>query len=84
MKENPKITSLRASIKKIEKKIEELTERKKEQQKELKTLENMDIVGLVREQGLSLEDFAALMQQIRDNPIPPMKQTTEQEAEINE
>ena len=70
MKQNPKIKSLRASIEKIDQKIEALKEKRKGLKEELQTLENMDIVGLVRAQGLTLEELAALVQQLKDDPIP--------------
>lgn len=85
MKQNPKIKSLRASIEKIDKKITELKDKRKGLQEELQKLENMDIVGLVRAQGLTLEELAALVQQLKDNPIPSGEAPgNEQEVTENE
>ncbi len=85
MKQNPKIKSLRASIEKTDKKIAELKEKRKGLQEELQKLENMDIVGLVRAQGLTLEELAALVQQLKDNPIPSGEEPGyEQEVTENE
>ena len=68
---NQKIKRLRAEIEKNEGKITTLQEKNRELRKELQAQENLEIVGLVREQGLSLEELAVMMQQIRENPIPP-------------
>ncbi len=68
---NQKIKRLRAEIEKNEGKIAALQEKNRDLRKELQAQENMEIVGLVREQGLSLEELAVMMRQIRENPIPP-------------
>lgn len=59
---NPKITKLREEHGKNKEKISELQERNRELEKQIRGLENTDIVGMVRATGLSLEDFAALLQ----------------------
>lgn len=79
---NQKIKRLRAEIKKNEGKITTLQEKNRELRKELQAQENLEIVGLVREQGLSLEELAVMMQQIRENPIPPACQT-QNDQEVN-
>ncbi len=79
---NQRIKRLRAEIEKYERKIATLQEKNRELKKELQAQENMEIVGLVREQGLSLEELAVMMQQIRDNPIPPACQT-QNDQEVN-
>lgn len=68
---NQKIKRLRAEIEKNEKKITALQEKNRELKKELQSQENLEIVGLVREQGLSLEELAVMMKRNRDNAIPP-------------
>ena len=79
---NQKIKRLRAEIKKNDGKIATLQEKNRELKKELQAQENLEIVGLVREQGLSLEELAVMMQQIRENPIPPAC-PTQNDQEVN-
>ena len=58
---NPRIARLREEHEKIKAKISELQAKDREILKQLRELENTEIIGLVRAQGLKLEDFAALM-----------------------
>jgi len=59
---NPKITKLREEHSKNKARISELQARNRELEKQIRELENTDIVGMVRAKGLTLEDFAALLQ----------------------
>jgi len=59
---NPKIIKLREEHAKNKAKITDLSARNREIEKQLRGLENTEIIGLVRAQGMSLEDFFALMQ----------------------
>lgn len=77
---NPKISKLRREQQKVRDKIAALQVKDKELDKEIRDLENMDIVGLVRAEGLTLEGFTELMQQLRENPIPQKKGQQEVEA----
>lgn len=77
---NPKISKLRREQQKVRDKIAALQTKDKELDKEIRDLENMDIVGLVRAEGLTLEGFTELMQQLRENPIPQKKGQQEVEA----
>lgn len=77
---NPRITKLRKEQQKVRDKIAALQVKDKELDKEIRDLENMDIVGLVRAEGLTLEGFTELMQQLRENPIPQKKGQQEVEA----
>lgn len=81
---NPKISKLRKEQQKVRDKIAALQAKDKEMDKEIRDLENMDIVGLVRAEGLTLEGFTELMQQLRENPIPQKKGQQEQEVEAHE
>ena len=58
---NPKILKLRNERDKSKTKITELQDRVRELEKQIKELENVEIVGLVRERGLTLEQFAAIL-----------------------
>ena len=80
---NPKIAKLREEHGKNKAKISELQARNRELEKQIRELENTDIIGLVRAQGMSLEDFYALMQ--AQNPIvAAIPITNEQEETENE
>ena len=74
---NPKITKLREEHSKNKEKISELQVRNRDIEKQIRELENTDIVGMVRAKGLSLEDFAALLQTM--TAAKPIISTTEQE-----
>lgn len=69
---NPKITKLREEHEKNRTKISELQARNRELERQLRELENTEIIGLVRAQGFSLEDFAALL---RGTKAPPAART---------
>jgi hypothetical protein len=62
---NPKIIKLREEHAKNKAKITDLSTRNREIEKQLRGLENTEIIGLVRAQGMSLEDFFALMQELK-------------------
>ena len=61
---NPKIPKLREELNKNKAKISELQARGRDLERQLRELENTDIVGLVRESGMTLEDFAALLRRL--------------------
>lgn len=58
---NPKITKLRAEFDKNKSKISDLQAKNRELEKQIKELENIDIIGMVRERGLTMEQFAELL-----------------------
>ena len=57
---NPKIPKIREEISRNRKKIAALQAQNRDMEKHLRELENLDIVGLVGSQGLTLEQFAEL------------------------
>ena len=57
---NPKIPKIREEISRNRKKIAALQAQNRDLEKHLRELENLDIVGMVRSQGLTLEQFAEL------------------------
>ena len=59
---NPKIKKLRAERAKNDDKIAKLTVRNEEIDQEVMNLENLDIIGLVRNVGLTPDQLAALIQ----------------------
>ena len=62
---NPKINKLRTELEKNNGKIAALQAKNKELEKQIRELENLDIVGMVREQGLTMEQFAELFQKMK-------------------
>lgn len=76
---NPKIQKLRNELDKNLDKIRKLEARNTELKQQIRELEDVDIIGMVRAMGLSTEELAKL---IRKNPdlITPDKE----ELEANE
>lgn len=81
---NPKIRRLRAEQQKVRDRIASLQDRDKELTNQIRDLENIDIVGLVRAEGYTLESFSALMKQLQDNPIPNNTPTEDTQKEAHE
>lgn len=79
---NPKIVKLREEKAKNCTKIEKLTARNEVIDETVKSLENSDIIGLVREQGLTPDELAALLASLKAAPLPPV--TTKNEEESHE
>ena len=67
---NPKILRLRAERDKYKAKISDLQERVRELDKQIRELENIDIIGMVRERGFTLEQFAAILAGTQTAPAP--------------
>ena len=65
---NPKIKKLRADVGKNKARIAELQAQNKEMEKQIRELENIDIVGMVREQGLTPEQLAELLHSLKSRP----------------
>lgn len=63
---NPKIEKLRMELQKNKSKITELQSKNRELEKQICELEDTDIVGMVRERGLSPEQ---LMQMLLGAPV---------------
>ncbi|MBQ8389389.1 MAG: DUF4315 family protein [Oscillibacter sp.] len=78
---NPKITKLRTELAKNKDKITELQERNRGIERQIRELEDFSIVGLVRESGMTLEQFAALFAAMKDAPMPVIQnENTEEPA----
>jgi len=80
---NPKIIKLREEHAKNKARITELSARNRDIEKQLRGLENTEIIGLVRAQGMSLEDFFALMQ-AQSTAVATIPNINEQEETENE
>lgn len=57
---NPKIMKLRGELEKNKGKISDLQGRNRELEKQIRELEDTDIIGMVRENGMTMEQFAEL------------------------
>lgn len=58
---NPKINKLRAELEKNNEKLEKLQARNAELQQQLQEAENMEILGMVRACGMSVEEIVKLL-----------------------
>lgn len=81
---NPKITKLRTELSKNKDKITELQERNKGIERQIRELEDFSIVGLVRESGMTLEQFAALFAAMKDAPMPVIQNENMEEPTYEE
>ena len=70
---NPKIMKLRGELEKNKCKISDLQGRNRE----LEKLEDTNIIGMVRENGMTMEQFAELFRRMQAAPAPA---TSEKEA----
>ena len=67
---NPKINKLKAEKEKNLRKITEMTARNDEIDIQVMELENTDIIGIVRENGITPEQLAELIQSLKNNIMP--------------
>ncbi len=67
---NPKIQKLRADQKKDAAKIEMLQRRMKDRAAQLTAMENTDIIGLIRDVGMSVDELFELMRKVKKEEIP--------------
>ena len=67
---NPKINKLKAEKEKNLRKIAEMTTRNDEIDVQVMELENTDIIGIVRENGVTPEQLAELIQSLKNNITP--------------
>ena len=58
---NPKINKLRAELEKNNEKMEKLQARNAELQQQLQEAENLEILGMVRACGMSVEEIVKLL-----------------------
>ena len=61
---NPKINKLRAELEKNNEKMEKLQARNAELQQQLQEAENMEILGMVRACGMSVEEIVKLLKTV--------------------
>ncbi len=75
---NKKIQKLRAERAKNEEKVTELLARNKEIDEEITALENTDIIGMVRESGLTPDMLAELIQKMKADPTSALAREEKQ------
>lgn len=63
------IEKLKAERTKIAQRIESLTSRLEKLDEKITEMENMEIIGIVREYGLSIEQLAEMVKILEKNPI---------------
>ena len=78
---NPRIEKLKAERDKIAHRIESLTARLKALDDQILKLENTDIIGIVRENGLTLDQLAELMGLLEKNPTASIPDDFEETEE---
>ena len=71
---NPKIPKLREELRRNRERIAVIQAHNRELEKNLRELENLDIVGMVRAQGLTLEQFTELFQGTASHQITPKEE----------
>lgn len=78
---NPKINKLKAEKEKNLRRIAEMTARNEEIDAQVTELENLDIIGMVRENAITPEMLAEILRRTKDNPLPPMNTEVPHETE---
>ncbi|MCH5278352.1 MAG: DUF4315 family protein [Christensenellaceae bacterium] len=66
---NPKIAKLRTELEKNKGKISDLQGRNRDLEKQIRELEDTDIIGMVRENGMTMEQFAEMFRRMQNAPI---------------
>mgnify|MGYP002868934342 CR=1 FL=1 len=78
---NPKIEKYRQEREKNKEKISRLQARNRILDAKILELENTEIVGMVRTQGMNLEEFASMLQALKAPNITPVKEDSADEEE---
>ena len=78
---NPKIIKLKAERAKNDEKIAALRSRNRELDESIVELENTDIIGLARATGMSMEDLAQFLTQLKRGGAPFITPKTKEDTE---
>ena len=78
---NPKITKLKAERAKNDEKIAALQSRNRELDESIVELENTDIIGLARATGMSLEELAQFLTQLKRGGAPFITPNTKEDTD---
>lgn len=78
---NPKITKLKAERAKNDEKIAALQSRNRELDESIVELENTDIIGLARATGMSVEELAQFLTQLKRGGAPFITPNTKEDTD---
>ena len=78
---NPKIIKLKAERAKNDEKIAALRSRNRELDESIVELENTDIIGLARATGMSMEDLAQFLTQLKRGGAPYITPNTKEDMD---
>ena len=78
---NPKIIKLKAERAKNDEKIAALQSRNQELDESIVELENTDIIGLARATGMSMEELAQFLTQLKRGGAPFITPNTKEDAD---
>ena len=78
---NPKIPKLKAEKEKLLAKRTAIDARCDEIDAQITELENLDIVGTVREMGITPDQLAELLKKLMESPVPSEKSEDQNETE---
>ena len=81
---NAKVIKLKEEYEKNSARIAKLQERNKKLTEDITEIENTDIIGMVREQGITPDMLQALLQGMKNDPVGTMAQNNAEEEEPNE
>lgn len=79
---NPKISKLRNDLNKNRKKVSALQAKGRELEKQIRELEDLDIIGAVRESGMTVEEFISTFRRPKTAASPKSKETEESHEKI--
>lgn len=80
---NPKVVKLKEEIEKNSEKIVKLQARNKTIKTTIIEIENTDIIGMVRDYGLSPDQLMELLRELKQTPIPEDSVGTMKRTEVN-
>ena len=78
---NPKIIKLKAERAKNDEKIAALRSRNRELDESIVELENIDIIGLARATGMSMEELAQFLTQLKRGGTPFITPNTKEDTD---
>lgn len=78
---NPKIIKLKAERAKNDEKIAALRSRNRELDESIVELENIDIIGLARATGMSMEELAQFLTQLKRGGAPFITPNTKEDTD---
>ena len=80
---NPKVVKLKEELEKNSEKIVKLQARNKTIKTTIIEIENTDIIGMVRDYGLSPDQLLELLRELKKTPVPEDSVGTMKRTEVN-